>query len=158
VTAEIPGDIVAAMWSKFLFISAVSGVGAITQSPLGVIRAQPDTRRLLVEAMDEARAVAVAHGVTLPTDEVDQIMARIDQLPPDTIASMHRDIAAGRPSELLSQSGAVVRLGQEIGLPVPVHTLIYESLLPLERRARAGHARAEPAAEERNLEGFEFVD
>jgi 2-dehydropantoate 2-reductase len=158
VTAEIPGDIVAAMWSKFLFISAVSGVGAITQSSLGVIRAQPDTRRLLVEAMDEARAVAVAHGVTLPTDEVDQIMARIDQLPPDTIASMHRDIAAGRPSELLSQSGAVVRLGQEIGLPVPVHTLIYESLLPLERRARAGHARAEPAAGERNLEGLEFVD
>jgi 2-dehydropantoate 2-reductase len=49
---------------------------------------------------------------------------------------MQRDIAAGRPSELFAQSGAVMRLGQEVGVPVPVHTLIYQSLLPLEQRAR----------------------
>jgi 2-dehydropantoate 2-reductase len=137
VTVEIPSDIVAAMWSKFLFISALSGVGAITRSTAGVIRAKPETRRLLIQALEEARAVALAHRVRLPENVIDRVMQLIDDLPEEGTASMQRDIAAGRPSELSSQSGAVVRLGQAVGVPVPVHTLIYESLLPLEKRARA---------------------
>jgi len=36
VIAEIPRDIQVALWMKFLFITAWSGVGAITQTPLGV--------------------------------------------------------------------------------------------------------------------------
>jgi 2-dehydropantoate 2-reductase len=137
VTAEVSSDIVAAMWAKFLFISAFGGVGAITRSTAGVIRTRPETRRLLIQALEEARQVALAHSVRLPEDVVGGAMEVIDQLPEQGTASMQRDIAAGRPSELEYQSGAVVRLGQEVGVPVPVHTLIYQSLLPLERRARA---------------------
>jgi 2-dehydropantoate 2-reductase len=137
VTAEIPPDIVAAMWTKFLFISALSGVGAITRSTAGVIRSKPETRRLVIQALEEARSVALAYRVRLSEDVVNQVMHLIDDLPEQGTASMQRDIAAGRPSELASQSGAVVRLGQAVGVPVPVHTLIYESLLPLEKRARA---------------------
>jgi 2-dehydropantoate 2-reductase len=149
VTVETPADIVAAMWTKFLFISALSGVGAITRSTAGVIRSKPETRRLLVQALEEARAVALAHGVRLPDDVVSRVMKSIDDLPEGGTASMQRDIAAGRPSELSSQSGAVVRLGREVGVPVPVHTLIYESLLPLERRARAEHPDPASAAAQR---------
>jgi 2-dehydropantoate 2-reductase len=49
---------------------------------------------------------------------------------------MQRDIMEGRPSELEAQNGAVVRLGQEAGVPTPVHAFIYHSLLPSELRAR----------------------
>jgi len=42
----------------------------------------------------------------------------------------------GKPSELESQAGAVVRLGQEIGIDTPVNNFIYSSLLPMERQAR----------------------
>jgi 2-dehydropantoate 2-reductase len=137
VITEIPPDIVAAMWTKFLFITALSGVGTITRSTAGVIRSQPETRKLLTQALEEARAVAIAHRVRLPENVVNQVMQLIDDLPEQGTASMQRDMAAGRPSELSSQNGAVVRLGQAVGVPVPVHTLIYESLLPLEKRARA---------------------
>jgi 2-dehydropantoate 2-reductase len=136
VTVQIPGDIVAAMWTKFLFISAFGGVGAITRSVAGVIRSKPETRRLLLQALEEARQVALAYRVRLEDDVVSQLMQLIDQLPEQGTASMQRDLQAGRPSELESQSGAVVRLGRRAGVPVPVHTLIYESLLPLERQAR----------------------
>jgi 2-dehydropantoate 2-reductase len=136
VTVEIPADIVAEMWAKFLFISAVSGVGAITRAPIGILRNKPETRALLIQALEEARAVAEGHQVRLPANVVDQLMGFIDRLPEHGTASMQRDIAAGKPSELFAQSGAVVRLGQEVGVPVPVHTLIYQSLLPLEQRAR----------------------
>jgi len=42
----------------------------------------------------------------------------------------------GRPSELEYQTGTIVRLGQEAGVATPVHSFIYQSLLPQERRAR----------------------
>ena len=42
----------------------------------------------------------------------------------------------GRPSELESQVGAVVRLGDRLGIAVPLHRLIHRALLPLERSAR----------------------
>jgi 2-dehydropantoate 2-reductase len=49
---------------------------------------------------------------------------------------MQQDIAEGRPSELDSQNGAVVRLGREKGVPTPINEGIQAALLPLERRAR----------------------
>lgn len=63
-------------------------------------------------------------------------MAFIDSLQPDSTASMQRDIMEGRPSELEFQNGTVVRLGREVGVPTPVHTFLYHSLLPSELRAR----------------------
>lgn len=136
VRAEIPADIHVAMWEKFLFICTLSGVGAVTRAPVGVLRSMPETRRMLEQAVAEAFAVGRARGIALPDDAPQRIMALIDGLPPEGSASMQRDLAAGRPSELESQNGAVVRLGREVGVPTPLHAFIYHSLLPLERRAR----------------------
>ena len=49
---------------------------------------------------------------------------------------MQRDIVHGRPSELDAQVGAVVRLGDRVGVDVPLHRIIHAALLPLEREAR----------------------
>jgi len=49
---------------------------------------------------------------------------------------MQRDILEGRRSELEAQNGAVMRLGKEVGVPTPIHTFLYHSLLPMELRAR----------------------
>jgi 2-dehydropantoate 2-reductase len=127
-----------AMWRKFLLIAAWSGMGALTRSPIGSIRTQPETRQMLTQALQEIHAVAVAHQVALPREAIGETLAFIDGLPPQGTASMQRDIIAGRPSELASQSGAVVRLGREAGVEVPVHTFIYQSLLLLEMQARGG--------------------
>ena len=63
-------------------------------------------------------------------------MAFIDNMGAGVIASMHRDILEGRPSELESQNGAVVRMGKDLGVPTPVHNFLYTCLLPQEKRAR----------------------
>jgi len=136
INAEIPGDISAAMWQKFLFIAAVSGVGAVSRAPVRVVRSIPETRRLLQSAIEEVAAVAVARGVALKDDAVAATLAVVDSLPGETTASMQRDIMDGRPSELDYQSGSVVRLGAEVGTPTPVHSHFYAALLPMELRAR----------------------
>jgi len=136
VRVEIPSDIRAAMWSKFLFIAALGGVGALTRAPVGIIRGQPECRRLLHEAMVEIREVAAGHGIALPADLVQQTLAYVDSLPADGTASMQRDIVHGRPSELDAQIGAVVRLGERAGVGVPLNRAMLSALLPLERMAR----------------------
>ncbi|HEX3233055.1 MAG TPA: 2-dehydropantoate 2-reductase [Gemmatimonadales bacterium] len=136
VTAEALEDVRAELWRKFLFIASVSGVGAVTRAPIGVFRSRPETRALLERAMREVLAVARAHGVALPDDTVEETLAFTDTVPAEGTASMQRDLIAGRPSELEAQSGAVVRLGREKGVPTPVHESFYRSLVPLELRAR----------------------
>jgi 2-dehydropantoate 2-reductase len=141
VTAEALEDVQAELWRKFLFISSVSGLGAFNRETIGVLRSRPEIRQQLERAMREVLAVARAHGVGLPDDAVEETLAFTDSLPEEGTTSMQRDIIAGRPSELESQSGAVVRLGAERGVATPVHDFIYRSLRPLEARARG-----EPAA------------
>jgi 2-dehydropantoate 2-reductase len=136
VRVETPEDIQAAIWEKFLFIAAISGVGAVTRAPVGEVRALAGSRRMLERVMEEVYAVALAKGVKMADDILAHTMAFVDGLPPGSMPSMMRDIMAGRPSELEYQNGAVVRMGQESGTPTPVNDFIYSSLLPQERRAR----------------------
>lgn len=136
VKAEIPANIQAAMWEKFAFISAISGVAGVTRAPIGVVRSLPETRRMLTLALSEIVAVANAYHVDLSPDFVSLNMDFIDNLPEGTQPSMQRDLVLGRPSELAYQNGAVVRLGQARGIATPTNEFIYSSLLPQELKAR----------------------
>jgi 2-dehydropantoate 2-reductase len=140
LTAVVPADIRVALWEKLLFIAAISGVGAITRQPAGVLRSVPETRAMLRCAMEEIASVAEAHGLKLSAGIVEKTMAFVDDMPPATMASLQRDIMEGRPSELEAQSGAVVRLAKQVGLEAPTHAFIYASLLPGERMTRGGVA------------------
>jgi 2-dehydropantoate 2-reductase len=134
--AHIADDIQVALWQKFMLICPWSGVGAVTRSPAGVFRSHPATRALLIAACTEVATLARARGVGLPDDAVESIVAYFDTVPQGAIASMHRDIVEGRPSELQVQNGAVVRMGEAAGIDTPVNRFIASALSPLELRAR----------------------
>ena len=136
IETSIPADIEAAIWNKFLFITAFSGVGAVSQAPAGVMRQLSQTRALIERAMWEIHEVARVRGVRLGQEAVSEAMANVDSLPAHATSSMQRDIMGHRPSELESQSGAVVRLGREVGVATPVNSFIYDCLLASELRAR----------------------
>ena len=87
--------------------------------------------------MSEIYELAHARNVILPSDAIETVMASVDALPVEATSSMQRDMAAGRPSELESQNGAVVRMAREAGITVPTHESIYEALKPREAIARS---------------------
>lgn len=138
VSVAVAEDIRRALWEKFLFIAPVSAVGAVSRQPVGSWRRVPETRILLLQAMEEVAALARARGVALDEACVARTLAYVDGLPADATASMQRDIADGRPSELESQVGAVVRLGREAAVPTPASAFLYAALLPAETAARGG--------------------
>jgi 2-dehydropantoate 2-reductase len=136
VKADIPPDIHHSMWSKFLFIAPMSGLGAITRVPIGVWRSMPETRELAIAALREIVDLARARGVDLGAEAVERALGRYDALTPDATSSLQRDVMDGKPSELDAQLGAVVRMGNESGVATPVCDFLYRALLPQERRAR----------------------
>jgi 2-dehydropantoate 2-reductase len=136
VNAEVPPDIHRSMWTKFVFITPMSGIGAVSRVPVGVWRAVAETRAVAERAVREVISVANAHGITLAENAVELTMARYDGLPPESTASLQRDVIDGKPSELEAQLGAVSRMAAAAGVPAPVHDTLYAALLPLERKAR----------------------
>lgn len=136
IRGNLPADIHVAMWQKFMLICAWSGFGATTRAPIGVWRSLPETRPLVERCLQEVVDVAHARGIAMPDDSVPNMMAFIDSMPYEGTASLQRDIIAGRPSELASQNGALVRLAREVGVPVPVNEMLYAILLPQELAAR----------------------
>ena len=60
VDAEHAPDIRRALWEKFVFLNALSGLTCLARQPLGVIRADPELRATFEAAMRETVAVARA--------------------------------------------------------------------------------------------------
>jgi 2-dehydropantoate 2-reductase len=142
VSVTLSKDIRATLWRKFMLISSYGGVGVLSRQPVGVTSATPETAALIREAMTEVLAVGQAHGVALSYQDVESMMNVFNAFDPLTTSSMHRDLLAGRPSELEHQSGAVLRYGRAVGVPTPIHWCIYASQLPSET---AAHKTTEPA-------------
>ncbi len=132
----VTADVVAAMWQKFLFIAPTSGVGAAAHVPFGVMRETRQTRDLIERAMRETLQVGKASGVNLSDELIPAAPDLLDAAPAGGTTSMQRDIEQGRPSELDAQTGAVVRIGERLGIATPVNDVLYRVLLPREQRAR----------------------
>lgn len=122
-------DIRRVTWEKFVFLTSLSGLTALTRKPVGAVREHPATRALLLDALREAAAVARAEGVKLDPGVPEQQLKMMDGLAPSMLASMAQDLLRARRLELEWLSGAVVRRGDARGVPTPVHRAIYAALV-----------------------------
>jgi 2-dehydropantoate 2-reductase len=111
-----------------VFLATFAGLTALTRLPIGPIRDDTETRAMLRAGLAEAFAVAHAKRIALPDDFVERTLERCDRLPYEMKSSMLQDLERGRRLELPWLSGALVRLGQELGVPTPTHALITTAL------------------------------
>lgn len=128
--ARLSEDITADIWSKFIRLTVFSGMTAVTRSPIGVVRGDPDLMAMAEAGWMEGMAVAHAKGVALGAGLMAEIRRMMETLPPHTKSSMLEDLDRGRRLELPWLSGAVVRIGGELGVPTPVHRFITAVLGP----------------------------
>ncbi len=132
----ISEDIHVDIWSKFMFIATVSGLGALTRATIGEMYENPGARAILEQTAREIHQIGSAKGVNLSKDLADRIMTIISKQPYDSTASTQRDIIEGRPSELDNFNGFIVKEGKKLGIETPVNTFIYSCLQPMEAKAR----------------------
>lgn len=123
-----PEDIRVALWNKFIMLVGLSALTAVTRRPVGEIRADPDTRGLLLQVMAETLAVGKASGVALPDDLVETMAERANSLGAGVKASMAVDLERGNRLELPWLSGKVVELGRTLGVPTPANGFVHAAL------------------------------
>jgi 2-dehydropantoate 2-reductase len=116
------------VWSKLVAFAAFSAVTSLTRLPVRTCATVPEIRELVLEAMNEVIAVAKARGIVVPSDIVMKILAFAETVDPNWKTSMCNDLEAGKVIEVDSSSGALHRLGQDLGVPTPFHTFAYRAL------------------------------
>ena len=130
IDAEVAPDIRRAIWEKFVFLTALSGVTALSRQPVGAVRSDPDLRAAFAAAMKETVALARAQNVALPDDFLPKQMRAIDGLPAQMRSSMQNDLLAGRRLEAPWLCGRVAELSAAAGIAAPVNATIYAGLKP----------------------------
>ena len=123
-------QIMTELWMKFILLATSAAVTAATRTPIGALRDDPDIAPLFARASAEVAAVGRARGVKLPADAEEKVVGFTRNAPPTMMASMAHDLIRGNRLELPWLSGKVVALGRELGVPTPVHEILYAVLKP----------------------------
>ena len=119
VTARFRHEI----WVKLLGNVAFNPITALTGGTLEELARHPDTSKVVREIMAETEAVAGKLGIEMPIS-IDQRMAGAEKVGAHK-TSMLQDLEAGRPLELEAVVGAVVELGERLGVPMPSTRAVY---------------------------------
>ena len=126
IRGEWHDDIVLQMWKKFIIISVSAAATSYFDLPvlLALERHAAKCRQLL----QEATSVAQARGFDLTEEYCWQELLRTWGSDKKSTTSMHRDFRAGRPTEVDSLCGYIVREAERLGIPVPAYEEIYRGL------------------------------
>jgi len=135
IYSEIPADIRAETWKKFIPI-CVSGLLAITKTTYGELREISETRQMMIGLLNEIFELSQKIGIGIEDDFVEKSVAVIDTYPYETTSSLTRDVWEGKPSEIEYQNGTVVRLGRQYGVDTPINRFVYSCILPMELKAK----------------------
>jgi len=111
------------IWVKLLGNVAFNPISALTGGTLEQLVRDTETSRLVRQIMTETEAVAAQLGIELPIS-IDQRMAGAEKVGAHK-TSMLQDYEAGRPMELEAVVGAVIELGDRLGVPMPTTRAMY---------------------------------
>jgi 2-dehydropantoate 2-reductase len=130
IPAEIVPGITAALWEKYLFLVAQSGMTALTRCSAGALRRVPEARQMYRQLLAEVAALAKAEGTDLGSDAVERGMNALDALGAGAYSSLHHDLICGKRLELEALQGHAVRLGERHGISTPTLFAVYAALKP----------------------------
>ena len=119
VTTRIRHEI----WVKVLGNATFNPVSALTRATLAQMVQDPGVASVIRSIMQEVEAVSQKLGMELPVS-IEQRIAGAEKVG-EHKTSMLQDLEAGRPMELEALVGAVVELGERVGLPMAVTRTVY---------------------------------
>ena len=117
---EVKEDVTALVWNKLMVNVGINPIVALTHIRNCNILDLEITRELSRMAVEEGLAVAAKLGIKVREDAVEHCLW-VAEHTGLTRASMGQDVDARRLTEIDTINGAIVRLGQENGVPTPVN-------------------------------------
>jgi hypothetical protein len=121
VEARVSENIGLDLWRKLSFIVPMNVASGLTRGPVGEMLSTERGRALLSGVVAEIAAVSRVAGTALDEAEEARIRKDVLALPYSTTPSFLADLVRGGPTELDMLVGAVSRMGNEHGVPTPIH-------------------------------------
>jgi 2-dehydropantoate 2-reductase len=119
-----------AIWTKYMFIAAFGLITATYDKTLGEISDDFELSQTTISIMHEIGEIAQILNIPLDSDIEETTFLRARQFPYDTKTSFQRDVESkGKVNEGDSFGGTIIRLGEELKIPVPATKFVYEKLL-----------------------------
>jgi 2-dehydropantoate 2-reductase len=120
-----------AQWTKLIFNASTNPVGALTLLHHGAATRFKPTGGLFEDLIREGEAVASALGIQLHGD-ARQLVQKGANAPGKHRASMLQDVLAKRQTEVDFMNGAIVKWGEQTGVPTPLNRALWELIKGLE--------------------------
>ena len=120
------------IWVKVLGNASFNPVSALTRATLVQMARDPGVCSVIRNIMQEVEDVSRKLGMELPVS-IDQRIAGAEKVG-EHKTSMLQDLEAGRPMELEPLVGAVVELGERVGLPMTCTRTVYNCVRLLTER------------------------
>ena len=120
------------MWSKFRLNVCNNLPQAILGAGVGCYRDSVHMKAISDGLKGELEAIAQAKGIDLSKTEASS--GRGSAVPPSARYSTLQDLDAGRHTEIDMFSGALIRMGKELGIPAPYNEYTYHMIKALEEK------------------------
>ena len=117
------------IWNKYIFIASFGLVTADTGLTFGEVFASAPHLATVRAIMGEIVALGLAKGIALSPSVVEDTVVKASKFPAGTRTSFQRDVELkDRPDERDLFGGSILRLGKELGIPVPVSAKVSASI------------------------------
>lgn len=131
------GNINQDMWHKYLFITAMSGITAAMEAPIGPIRELETGQRTLAELLKELAAVMKGIEAPISATIAQDQLAKLNSMEAGMKSSMQRDMEKLQPIEVEHLQGYLLEQANASGVPVPILETIYTKLKIYEHKLSA---------------------
>jgi 2-dehydropantoate 2-reductase len=109
------------IWTKVVINAGINPLTAILDVLNGQLLELAPAREVMAEAVAEAVAVGKALGVRFLHQDMLAAVQQVARRTGANISSMRQDVLSKRRTEVAYINGAVVRQGEQVGLPTPVN-------------------------------------
>lgn len=134
---RIADDIRRAKWEKMCWNCVFNPLTVVINDRVAKAIEDPDMLRLIHGIVAEVAAVAAGAKVALDDDIAEKVVQWTREIR-DIHTSMYDDWKAGRPTEIDSLNGHIVRLGRDLGIPTPLNEALTAMVRVITRSDRTG--------------------
>lgn len=133
---EVADDVDSLVWGKLAINTGINPLTAVLNVPNGCLAENEEARQVMMAAAQETADVAAALGILLPYPDAAQRVLEVAQATAQNRSSMLQDLDRGSRTEIDAICGAVVKMGEKVG----VKTAVNQQLLTWIKQIESGQS------------------
>lgn len=130
---QLVSDPAMVVWGKLVINAAINPLTTLLRVTNGELLERHTARELLAEAASEAASVAAMLGVRLPYPDPVLAVEEVARNTAGNHSSMLQDVLRGTTTEIEAINGAIVRAGEQTGVPIPINRMLWKLIKSIDQ-------------------------